>query len=114
VASPFSRRREAVALAVRSGRRLVAVSRGESPGALYLFGGAFEAVLGDLDASRVGAAPGRVLYVTTSPRRREEARVLGMRAVAPADLAGALEPWRPEIHALSIGGPSERRAAVAA
>jgi hypothetical protein len=58
-----------------------------------------------------------VLYVTASARRREEARVMGMRAVAPADLAGALEPWRPDVRALdvaTIGGPSERRAAVAA
>ncbi len=116
-ARPLRGAREAVALAVRTGRRLVAVSRGESPGALYLFGGAFEAVLGDLDAGRIGAAPGRVLYVTACARRREEARVMGMRAVAPADLAGALEPWRPDVRALgvaTIGGQSERRAAVAA
>ena len=42
------------------------------PGALYLFGGAFEAVFG-WDAGRIGAAPGSVLYVTASARRRIDA-----------------------------------------
>ena len=37
--------RELVALAARSGRRLVAISRGESPAALQEFGAPFEAVL---------------------------------------------------------------------
>ena len=47
LARPLRGAREAVALAVRSGKRLVAVSRAENPGALYLFGGAFEAVVAD-------------------------------------------------------------------
>ena len=46
LARPLRGAREAVALAVRSGKRVVAVSRAENPGALYLFGGAFEAVVG--------------------------------------------------------------------
>ena len=45
LARPLRGARELVALAARSGRRLVAVSRGESPGALYEFGAPFEAVL---------------------------------------------------------------------
>jgi FMN phosphatase YigB (HAD superfamily) len=117
LARPLRGAREIVAHVVRSGKRLVAVSRAENPGALYLFGGAFEAVLGDLDAGRIGAAPGSVLYVTASAGRREEARLLGMRAVAPGDLAGALAPWRPDVRALgvaSIAGQGSRRAAVAA
>jgi FMN phosphatase YigB (HAD superfamily) len=86
---------------------------GEFPGALYLFGGAFDAVLGDLDPGRIGAASERVLYVTASPRRRKEARALGMRAVAPGDLAGALEAPRPDARALGVA-TIERHAPVAA
>jgi FMN phosphatase YigB (HAD superfamily) len=83
LARPLRGAREAVALAARSGRRLVAVSRGESPGALYVFGAPFEAVLSDLDASALGVAPERVLYVSAAAWRRNEARSLGMSAVAP-------------------------------
>ena len=82
MARPLRGAREVVALAVRSGRRLVAVSRAESPGALYLFGGAFEAVSADLHAGR-GAAPERC---STSPRPTGGAG--GPRAAACA-------PWRP-------------------
>ncbi len=82
--------RELVALAARSGRRVVAVSRGESPAALQEFGAPFEAVLSDLDADALGVAPERVLYVSAAPWRRDEARALGMSAVAPAELGGAL------------------------
>jgi hypothetical protein len=69
---------------------LVAISRGESPAALQGFGAPFEAVLSDLDADALGVAPERVLYVSAAPWRRDEARSLGMSAVAPAELAGAL------------------------
>ena len=90
LARPVRGAREVVALAARSGRRLVAVSRGESPGALYLFGAPFEAVLSDLQAAALGVAPERVLYVSAAAWRRDEARELGMSAVAPAALARAL------------------------
>ena len=90
LARPLQGARDLVARAARSGRRLVAVSRGESPGALYEFGAPFEAVLGDLDADALGVAPERVLYVSAAAWRRDEARSLGLSAVAPAQLAGAL------------------------
>ena len=90
LARPLRGARELVALAARSGRRLVAISRGESPGALYLFGAPFETVLGDLDADALGVAPERVLYVSAAAWRRDEARQLGMSAVAPTELAMAL------------------------
>lgn len=90
LARPKRGARELVALAARSGRRLVAVSRGESPGALHELGAPFEAVLDDLDADALGVAPERVLYVSAAAWRRDEARALGMCAVAPAWLADAL------------------------
>jgi hypothetical protein len=90
LARPLRGAREAVALAVRSGRRVVAVSRAENPGALYLFGGAFEAVLSD--PRELGEPPARILYVSTAEWRRAEARRRGMRASAPVDLAVALAP----------------------
>ena len=96
LARPMRGARELVALAARSGRRLVAISRGESPGALQEFGAPFEAVVGDLDADALGVAPERVLYVSAAAWRRDEARSLGMNAVAPAELARALVP-RPTI-----------------
>ncbi len=116
MARPVRGASEAVALAVRSGRRVVAVSRGESPGALYLFGAAFEAVVPDLNPRRVGVPLERVLYVTASERRRDEARALGIRAVALSGVAGALDAWRPEVRALGVANlaPIEMQAAVAA
>ncbi len=116
MARPTRGAREAVALAVRSGRRVVAVSRGESPGALYLFGAAFEAVVPDLNPRHVGVPLERVLYVTASERRRDEARALGIRAVALVEVANALDAWRPEVRALGVANlvPIELQAAVAA
>jgi len=92
LARPLPGARELVALAARSVDRLVAISRGESPGALHLFGAPFEAVLGELDADALDVAPERVLYVSAAAWRREEASALGFGAVAPAGLAAALTP----------------------
>ena len=90
LARPLRGAREAVALAVRSGKRVVAVSRTEHPGALYLFGGAFEAVVSD--PRELGELPHTILYVSAAEWRRAEARRRGMRAVAPEGLAAALTP----------------------
>lgn len=90
LARPLRGAREAVALAVRSGKRVVAVSRTEHPGALYLFGGAFEAVVSD--PREIGEPPHTILYVSAAEWRRAEARRRGMRAVAPEDLTAALAP----------------------
>jgi hypothetical protein len=90
LARPLRGARELVAHAVRSGRRLVAVSRAENPGALYLFGGAFEAVVADL--REIDAAPASILYVSAADCRRYEARRRGMRAAAPEELGLALAP----------------------
>ncbi len=87
---PSVARAKRVALAVRSGKRVVAVSRTENPGALYLFGGAFDAVVGDPRELREPRHT--ILYVTAAPWRRVEARRRGMRAAAPEDLATALGP----------------------
>ncbi|HWK29695.1 MAG TPA: hypothetical protein VNS09_24225 [Solirubrobacter sp.] len=90
LARPLPGAREAVQIAARSGRRLVAVSRAETPGPLYLFGGAFEAVLSDpLDC---GVAAEAVLYVSSAEWRRAEARRRGMRAVTPGGVPVALTP----------------------
>jgi hypothetical protein len=93
LARPRPGAREAVELAVSSGRRVVAVSRSESPGALYLFGAAFEAVVSDpldIDADRE-----TILYVSAADWRRAEARRRGMRAAAPEELALALRSRPP-------------------
>src|SRR3990170_8499249 len=90
LARPLPGARELVACAARSGRRLVAVSRGESPGGLHVFGARFEAVVADLDADVLGVAPERVLYVSAAASRRAEAHSLGMCAVAPREFARAL------------------------
>jgi len=88
LARPVAGAREAVALAVRSGKRVVAVSRAENPGALYLFGAAFEAVVAD--PRELGVAPEAILCVSAAEWRRAEARRRGMQAVAPGELALAL------------------------
>jgi hypothetical protein len=88
LARPLRGAREAVALAVRSGKRVVAVSRAENPGALYLFGGAFEAVVSD--PRDLGEPLDSILYVSAAPWRRAEARRRGMRAAAPEGLEAAL------------------------
>src|SRR4051812_4924189 len=66
LARPLPGAREAVALAASSGCRVVAVSGDELAGALYPFGGAFDAIIGGLDPLRLGALPSRVLYVSAS------------------------------------------------
>src|SRR3954470_1193032 len=90
LARPARGAREAVALAVRSGKRVVAVSRAENPGALYRFGGAFEAVVSD--PRELGEPPRSILYVSAAAWRRAEARRCGMHACAPEDLAAVLVP----------------------
>jgi beta-phosphoglucomutase-like phosphatase (HAD superfamily) len=93
-ARPLPGAREAVALAVRSGKRVVVVSRTDSVAALDPFGGAFDAVVSDpreLDG-RLAA----ILYVSAAEWRRVEARRRGMRAVAPAELGSALAVRTPQ------------------
>src|SRR4051794_1767978 len=90
LARPIPAARVAVALAVRSGERVVAVSRAENPGALYRFGGGFEAVVSD--PLELGKPPRSILYVSAAAWRRAEARRRGMRACAPEDLAAVLVP----------------------
>jgi hypothetical protein len=90
LARPRRGARELVAQAVRAGKRVVAVSRTENPGALYLFGGAFEAVVSD--PRELAVAPEAILYVSAAEWRRSEARRRGMRAVAPEEFGLALAP----------------------
>ena len=91
MARPLPGAREAVALALGSGRRVLAVSRGESPGALHLFGDVFEDVVAH--PTEIDADPDAILYVSSAPWRRAEARSAGMRAVAPGALAQALAAY---------------------
>jgi phosphoglycolate phosphatase-like HAD superfamily hydrolase len=100
MARPMRGAREAVLLAVRSGRRVVAVSRGESADALQLFGGAFEAVVSD--PREIEAAPETIVYVSTAEWRRVEARRRGMRAAAPHELAPALARRTPALTILVV------------
>jgi len=88
LARPLPGACEAVALAGASGRRVLAVSRGERPEALAHFGGAFEEVM--TDPSEIDADPEAILYVSSARHRRAEARDAGMHAVAPRALAQAL------------------------
>jgi len=88
MARPLPGAREAVALAFACERRVLAVSRGESPGALYLFGGVFEEVVAH--PSELDADPDAILYVSSARWRRAEVRSAGMHAVAPHALAQAL------------------------
>lgn len=100
MACPLPGAQEAVALAVRSGKRVVVVSRAESAGALDPFGSAFDAVVSDpreLDA-RLEA----ILYVSAAEWRRVEARRRGMRAVAPAELGSALAVPTPQSTILAV------------
>jgi beta-phosphoglucomutase-like phosphatase (HAD superfamily) len=87
-ARPLPGAREAVALALASGRRLLAVSRGESRAALHAFGDGFEDVVAD--PVEIDADPDAILYVSSAPWRRAEARSAGLRAVGPSALAHAL------------------------
>jgi hypothetical protein len=100
MACPLPGAQEAVALAVRSGKRAVVVSRAECAGALDPFGSAFDAVVSDpreLDA-RLEA----ILYVSAAEWRRVEARRRGMRAVAPAELGSALAVRTPQSTILAV------------
>jgi hypothetical protein len=100
LARPIAGAQEAVALAVRSGKRVVAVSRSEQPGPLYLFGAAFEAVVPDPLALDV--APEAIMYVSAADWRRAEARRRGMRAAAPEQLGLALAPRPPAATRLAL------------
>ena len=91
---------EAVALAVRSGKRVVVVSRAESARALDPFGGAFDAVVSD--PRELDAALDAILYVSAAEWRRVEARRRGMRAVAPAELGSALAVRVPQSTILAV------------
>jgi hypothetical protein len=88
MARPLPGAREAVALALGSGRRVLAVSRGESPLALDPFEDAFEDVAAH--PAEIDADPDAILYVSRAPWRRAEARHAGLRAVAPGSLGRAL------------------------
>ena len=90
MARPRRGAREAVALAVRSGKRVVAVSRCESAGALQPFGDAFRAVVAD--PREIDAPPEAIVYVSAAEWRRVEARRRGMRAAAPDGLEPLLPP----------------------
>jgi FMN phosphatase YigB (HAD superfamily) len=91
MARPLPGAREAVALALGSGRRVLAASNGESPGALRLFGDVFEEVVAH--PTEIDADPDAILYVSSAPWRRSEARSAGMRAVAPGALERALATY---------------------
>ena len=88
MARPLPGAREAVALALGSGRRVLAVSRGDSPRALDLFDDAFEDVAAH--PAEIDGDPDAILYVSRAPWRRAEARSAGLRAVAPGALGRAL------------------------
>ena len=91
LARPLPGAREAVALALGSGRRVLAVSRGERPEARSLFGGVFEEVV--KDPAEIDADPHAILYVSSARWRRAEVRSAGMHAVAPRALAQALATY---------------------
>ena len=70
---------------------MLAVSRGESPGALSLFGGVFDQVV--THPTEIDADPDAILYVSSVRRRRAEVRSAGMHAVAPPALAQTLAAY---------------------
>jgi len=92
-ARPLPGAREAVAMALGSGRRVLAVARGESRGALHAFGDVFEDVVAH--PAEIDADPGAILYVSRARWRRAEALSAGMRAVAPRALEQALATHPP-------------------
>jgi hypothetical protein len=100
MARPLPGAQEAVALAVRSGKRIVVVSRAESAGALDAFDGAFDVVVSD--PRELDTAPEAILYVSAAGWRRAEARRRGMRAVAPAELRSALAVGIPQSTILAV------------
>ena len=91
MARPLPGAREAVALALGAGAAVLAVSRDASPGALHLFGDVFEEVV--TDPTEIDADPDAILYVSSAPWRRAEARRAGMCAVAPGALEKALATY---------------------
>ena len=90
LARPLPGANEAVALATTSGRRVLAVSRGERPEALDRFGAIEEVVT---DPADIDADPDAILYVSRARHRRTEARSQGMYAVTPRALAQALATY---------------------
>jgi phosphoglycolate phosphatase-like HAD superfamily hydrolase len=101
MARPLPGAREAVALAARSGKRMVVVSRAESAAALRPFGGAFAAVVSD--PLELDAALSAILYVSAAEWRRVEARRRGMRAIAPDGLGPALAAYTSRPTILVVG-----------
>jgi FMN phosphatase YigB (HAD superfamily) len=88
MARPIRGAREAVQLAVRSGKRVIAVSRTEGARALRPFGDAFETVVED--PRELGITPEAIIYVSAAEWRRVEARRRGMRVAAPHELNAVL------------------------
>ena len=88
LARPRPGAREAVHLAVRSGKRVVAVARSGGACALQAFGEAFEVVVSD--PRDIGVPPAAIMYVSAAEWRRVEARRRGMRVAAPEELGSAL------------------------
>jgi FMN phosphatase YigB (HAD superfamily) len=88
MARPIRGAREAVQLAVRSGKRVIAISRTEGARALQPFGDAFETVVDD--PRQLGVLPEAIVYVSAAEWRRVEARRRGMRAAAPNELHALL------------------------
>ena len=88
IARPRPGAREAVALGLAYGRRMLAVSRGDGSAALSHFGDAFDEVV--TQPAEIDADPDAILYVSSAPWRRAEARTAGMRAVAPGRLQQVL------------------------
>ena len=88
MARPRPGAREAVALGLAYGRRVLAVSRGDGSAALSHFGDVFDEVV--THPAEIDADPDSILYVSSARRRRAEARIAGMRAVAPGRLHQAL------------------------
>jgi hypothetical protein len=70
---------------------VLAVSSGESRGALHLFGDVFDEVVAH--PIEIDADPDTILYVSSAPWRRAEARSAGLRAVAPRALEQALATY---------------------
>jgi beta-phosphoglucomutase-like phosphatase (HAD superfamily) len=91
MARPRPGAREAVALGLAYGRRVLAVSRGDGSAALSQFGDVFDEVV--TDPAEIDADPDAILYVSSAPWRRAEARTAGRCAVAPGRLHQALAAY---------------------
>ena len=97
MARPLPGAREAVALALGSGRRVLAVSRGESPRALDLFDDAFEDVAAH--PAEIDADPDAILYVSRAAlapgggaQRRPAGRRAGCPGASARDAPGSCDP----------------------